>query len=662
MLWPESDDESARGALRRTLSVLRSALGGRWVVADRSGVALDGDEVHVDLSELEAAAASGDLAGLRQAASLARGPFLAGFSLRDSPDFDDWRATRAVAVERTVADVLERLASAAAASGDLAGAIAAASRRLDLDPLDEPARRQVMTLLARSGDRAGAIRQYRAGVAVLERELGVAPLAETTDLYEAIRDARLAAPVARRRSGRGPSGRRCRADARADPSAAAGRARSRAGRPGRGSRRGRLGRPARRGHRRGRDRQVAAGGVHRRDRGGVRGSRPCRASIPGRRDDRLRADRRAPPMRASRSRAPRPRWQASRRGPCGRSSGWSPCRSGSSTIGSPVQRAAWLEDQPAARARLLDAVATTLAALVAGPAPGLIVVEDLQWADDASREALLFLARRLLGRPLILLLTWRPEDLDDRGEAFAAAIERVPGTTAVDPGPPPAGRGRPPGRGGGARGDATVRGWRAVRRVRGPAAVRRRSARDRPGRRRGRPATRRPRAAPGAPGRRVGDRRPAAGCGGRDRALLRPRHGARGQRPLRGRDDHRPGGARAARSRPGGRRRRARHRVRLRARSPARRRLRGDEPRPAAPAPPPGGRGAARGARMAARTRAGSRRSRATSARRAATPRRPRPSARRAPGRGPSTRTARRSITSARRSPWGTRTWRASRR
>ena len=31
MFWPESDDESARGAFRRTLSVLRSALGERWL-------------------------------------------------------------------------------------------------------------------------------------------------------------------------------------------------------------------------------------------------------------------------------------------------------------------------------------------------------------------------------------------------------------------------------------------------------------------------------------------------------------------------------------------------------------------------------------------------------------------------------------------------------
>ena len=91
----------------------------------------------------------------------------------------------------------------------------------------------------------------------------------------------------------------------------------------------------------------------------------------------------------------------------------------------------WLADQPAARARLLDALATTLGAFVAGPVPGLIVVEDVQWADDASREALLFLARRLGDRPLLLLLSWRPEDLDDGGERFAAAIERVPDATVV---------------------------------------------------------------------------------------------------------------------------------------------------------------------------------------------------------------------------------------
>src|SRR5215211_4017227 len=48
LCWPESDDESARGALRRTLSVLRAALGGRWLRVDRSTVALDGPDARDD--------------------------------------------------------------------------------------------------------------------------------------------------------------------------------------------------------------------------------------------------------------------------------------------------------------------------------------------------------------------------------------------------------------------------------------------------------------------------------------------------------------------------------------------------------------------------------------------------------------------------------------
>src|SRR6185436_11773958 len=80
------------------------------------------------------------------------------------------------------------------ATGETAKAAAVAGRRIDLDPLDEAAHVSRMDLLAASGDRSGALRQYRACVAILERELGVAPLPETTARYEAIRDAPAAAP------------------------------------------------------------------------------------------------------------------------------------------------------------------------------------------------------------------------------------------------------------------------------------------------------------------------------------------------------------------------------------------------------------------------------------------------------------------------------------
>ena len=61
LFWPESDDESARSALRRTLSVLRAALGDRWLRVDRATVALapHGDGVWLDLAALDAGASGG---------------------------------------------------------------------------------------------------------------------------------------------------------------------------------------------------------------------------------------------------------------------------------------------------------------------------------------------------------------------------------------------------------------------------------------------------------------------------------------------------------------------------------------------------------------------------------------------------------------------------
>ena len=52
MFWPEADDEAARGALRRTLSALRTAVAGQGLVISRTQVALDPSALSVDLDEL----------------------------------------------------------------------------------------------------------------------------------------------------------------------------------------------------------------------------------------------------------------------------------------------------------------------------------------------------------------------------------------------------------------------------------------------------------------------------------------------------------------------------------------------------------------------------------------------------------------------------------
>jgi DNA-binding SARP family transcriptional activator/tetratricopeptide (TPR) repeat protein len=193
LLWPDADDERARAALRRTLSVAGAI--GPALVVDRSSVALDEALTEVDTREFERRADSEDPAGWRIAVDLARDRFLDGFALRDAPDFDDWQTTTAEAHAQRLSRVLDRLVGSAVADGDLDQALADARRRLDLDPLHEPAHQSVIRLMAWTGDRSGAMTQFRACARILDEELGVRPLPETHALYDQIRDEGLAPPV-----------------------------------------------------------------------------------------------------------------------------------------------------------------------------------------------------------------------------------------------------------------------------------------------------------------------------------------------------------------------------------------------------------------------------------------------------------------------------------
>jgi DNA-binding SARP family transcriptional activator len=123
-----------------------------------------------------------------------RGEFMAGFSLRDSPPFDEWQYLQADAARRDLAWALEQVATHFADRGDWSAATAHAKHWLSLDELQEPAHRLLMRLYAAAGDRASAIRQYRECVQILDRELDVAPLEETVALYEAIMERRLPEP------------------------------------------------------------------------------------------------------------------------------------------------------------------------------------------------------------------------------------------------------------------------------------------------------------------------------------------------------------------------------------------------------------------------------------------------------------------------------------
>ncbi|MFF6995945.1 ATP-binding protein [Streptomyces sp. NPDC008313] len=59
--------------------------------------------------------------------------------------------------------------------------------------------------------------------------------------------------------------------------------------------------------------------------------------------------------------------------------------------------------------------------------PTVLVVEDLHWVDDATRELLLLLARDLPAN-LSILLTYRAEDIASSGHVLGSAYRRPPGT------------------------------------------------------------------------------------------------------------------------------------------------------------------------------------------------------------------------------------------
>ncbi len=200
MLWPESDESHARSALRRTLSALRSVLGPEAIEADRYQIRLS-PTVNADIDEFRASLKDGErhkhgdvdvcalcLPDFDHAAASYRGDLLTGFSLRDAPAFDDWLTVTAATFRSSAGRVFERLAAGRASLGDYRSAGEASDRWISLDNLHEPAYRNKMLIAAWAGDRTGAIETYRRCVEVLNTELGVAPLEETSELYEAILD------------------------------------------------------------------------------------------------------------------------------------------------------------------------------------------------------------------------------------------------------------------------------------------------------------------------------------------------------------------------------------------------------------------------------------------------------------------------------------------
>ena len=466
LLWPEADSAKGRASLRRTLSVTAAAMGAGLIIS-RAAVALEPAAVRVDVGEFETLITRPDAASLEQAARLYRDDFLAGFVLRGCPEFEEWQASVAEGLRQSLARGLQRLVAACISDGDLERAVGHARRWLLLDPLHEPAHQAIIRLQGWTGQRSAAMRQYRSLVRVLDRDLAVRPLPETTRLYEDVRAGRLGPPPVRSgapqpagdgvASGPGPAeaGRRERPGQ--DGLAGRGSTQDEARRDGAAGVWPLVGRDAELGMLR------AAWQAT-----GPQGRVAAIAGPVGIGKTRLISEFQA---EASRARpgavvlaarchdgetalpfvlaadllrlalAVRPDLPTVLQAQTAAMAG----RLVPALAAAHPDTAAPALDSPVAVTRLYAAIADTLGAAIrvtsgdsGGRAPaGVIVVEDVQWADSSSLGLLAYVVRRLADWPLLLVLSWEEEQagrLRVLRTALAEADEQSLGTM-IEPGP-----------------------------------------------------------------------------------------------------------------------------------------------------------------------------------------------------------------------------------
>jgi hypothetical protein len=350
------------------------------------------------------------------AVDLHKSDFMLGVALRDSPEFDDWQYGQSERLRGVLPTILQQLVDKLVSDGDIVQAIDHVARWLSLDAMHEPAHRRLMELYAWSGDRGAALRQYRECVRVLDRELGVAPLDETSELYGAIKEGQLLLPVVSQQQPSVPDVKR-----RTDPDVGYplvgrslklqrllgvhgsittdGRFAVIEGEAGIGKTRlaedfcnrvTKLGSRIMHAQCYEGESRLAYGPITELVRSAVEDD-VTNESLPGLPDHWFaEAARLVPELRHTRPTLPEP---------------------------SPLTG-------PDAQSHFIEGLSRTVVA--ACGRGGVLFIDDLQWADDATLDFITYLVRCTEGKPILVLLAWRTEDVgvDHRLRSLLAETER----------------------------------------------------------------------------------------------------------------------------------------------------------------------------------------------------------------------------------------------
>ena len=193
LFWPDSTEAQARNNLRQLIHVLRRALPpeSNFLDVDNRTVQWRGDvQLYLDVDEFERARAIIESADQRQDNGALRAAEAQIDQLYQADllpgCYDEWIIPERDRLRERFLQALDRLVHLYETRHDLEAAIHSVRHLIRHAPLNEDAYATLMRLLARSGDRTGALQVYQTCVSVLRRELQVEPGQATKNLYQRV--------------------------------------------------------------------------------------------------------------------------------------------------------------------------------------------------------------------------------------------------------------------------------------------------------------------------------------------------------------------------------------------------------------------------------------------------------------------------------------------
>lgn len=202
LLWGDHDNERARSELRVALWEVNKALGTDWLIVNRDNVQINPEktfwlDVQAFREQIEAPLSHQHrpdeicvacMPHYEAAYQLYIDDFLAGFTVSNSPEFDDWQLVEAEALRMNYSAVLHKLVLGSSALQRIQAGLEYTQRWLALDAFNEEAHRYMMSLQIWSGNKTAALQHYRTCEQLLADELGIEPSEQTTTLYNNLKD------------------------------------------------------------------------------------------------------------------------------------------------------------------------------------------------------------------------------------------------------------------------------------------------------------------------------------------------------------------------------------------------------------------------------------------------------------------------------------------